>query len=76
MWPVLPVPFAESVLDLDPFVLLLPFPKKSKVGLLATLSRSVGLKRPDKLDMSPPPICVGVCVRPAFDPFMPKDCID
>ncbi len=55
LWPVLIFPLAESVLDLEPFetVLLVPA-KKSNGGVFATLSRSVGLKSPERLDMSPP----------------------
>ena len=52
--PVLIVPLAESVLDLEPFeTALVVFPKKSKGGVFPTLSRIEGLKSPERLDMSP-----------------------
>lgn len=64
MWPVLPWP-TESVLDLDPFVLLLP--KKSRLGLWDTLLSSEGLNRPDRLDISVSSKCVVVAITPGFE---------
>jgi hypothetical protein len=69
LWPVLPLPFVESVLDLDAlelFLLLPFFEKNSKGGLLPTLSRSDGLKRPDRLDISAPSSGAGVCNKPVY----------
>lgn len=56
---------AESVLDLDPLdvvllLVLLVVLKKSNGGDLPTLSRSEGLNRPERLDISPPLIWAGV----------------
>jgi hypothetical protein len=48
------LPLAESVLDLDPFELLLLFAKYSNGGDFPTLSSSEGLNNPERLDMSPP----------------------
>ena len=60
LWPLLICP-VEAVLDLDGLV------KKSKLELvlLLTLSRSVGLKRPEKCDMSA--VSSGVWFRPVLE---------
>jgi hypothetical protein len=65
LWPVL-ICLLESVLDLDPFVPLLA--KYSKLGLLLTLSRSEGLKRPERLDISPPSSVVWL--TPVLEPLV------
>lgn len=49
----------ESELDREPLVPLL-LAKNSKSGLLLTVARSDGLKRPDRLDMSALS-CLGLC---------------
>jgi hypothetical protein len=64
IWPL------ESVLDLDPFDPLLL--KNSKDGLLPTLSSREGLKRPDKLDISPPSFREPF--KPAAEPFVTGNC--
>lgn len=69
LWPVLPLPFAESVFNLDAlelFLLTPLFEKNSKGGLFPTLSRSEGLKRPDRLDISAPSSDAGVCIKPVY----------
>jgi hypothetical protein len=60
LWPLLICPL-EAVLDLDVFV------KKSmlELALLFTLSRSVGLNRAEKLDMSL--VSSGVWFRPVLE---------
>lgn len=58
LWPLLVCP-VELVLDLDPVV------KKSKLEVLLTLSRNVGLKRPEKPDMSP--VSKGVWFKPVLE---------
>lgn len=72
LWPVLIVPLAESVLDLDAWDSLL-LKRVSNGELFPTLSRIEGLKRPEKLDMSPPSICAGVCVKPPREPLLVYD---
>lgn len=75
-WPVLMLPLAESVLDLDPLEVLIAFPKKSYCGLLPTVSSIEGLKRPERLDISPLSICAGVWVKPELEPLLAGYCKD
>jgi hypothetical protein len=71
--PVLICPL-ESVLDLDPLVPLVA--KNSKGELLPTLLRIEGLKRPERLDISPSSSCVEAWFKPVLEPFAEKDCSD
>lgn len=74
--PVLPLPVAESVLDLEPFEVLTALPKKSYSGLFPTVSSIEGLKRPERLDISPLSSLGGDWVKPVLEPLLGGYCND